>query len=107
MSHAAAEEAMLPKVHNVAIVGYGMSATVFHIPLIDAVPHFSLYAIVQRTPRLGHDAKNDHPGVRIYRSLQETVNDGAVDVVVITTSPDSHYQLAKLALESEKHGMNA
>lgn len=101
------DKVMLPQVHNVAVIGYGMSAKVFHIPLIDAVADFKLYAIVQRTPRPGDDAEKDHPGVKVYRSLRETVNDAAVDVVVITTSPDSHYLLAKEALEKEKHGMNA
>jgi len=34
--------------YSVGVIGYGLSAKVFHIPLISVVPEFKLYAIVQR-----------------------------------------------------------
>lgn len=93
--------------HNVGIIGYGMSAKVFHIPLIAAVPAFNLYAIVQRTPKPGDDAGNDHPGIKSYRSTEAMVRDPAVDVVIVTTIPSSHFSLTKLALEHDKHGSSS
>ena len=90
---------------NVGIIGYGMSAKVFHIPLITIVPAFKLYAIVQRHPGPDNDVAKDHPGVKAYRASDEVMNDPTVDVIVITTTPDTHFQLAKLALESGKHGI--
>ncbi|EFE43406.1 NAD binding Rossmann fold oxidoreductase, putative [Trichophyton verrucosum HKI 0517] len=95
---------MAAKAFNVGVIGYGMSAKVFHIPFISALPEFNLYAIVQRTPSASDDAQKDHPESKVYRSAEELVNDSAVDVVVITTTPDSHFSLAKLALEAKKHG---
>lgn len=89
---------------NVGVVGYGFSAKIFHIPFVQEVPEFNLYAIVQRTPKPEDDAEKDHPGVKSYRTAQELVQDAAVDVVIITTAPDSHYELTKLALENGKHG---
>ena len=42
---------------NVAVIGYGMSAKVFHIPLVQALPKdFKLYGILQRSPKAGDDA---------------------------------------------------
>jgi predicted dehydrogenase len=32
------------------------------------------------------------------------VQDPAIDIVIITTAPDSHFALSKLALEAGKHG---
>ncbi|KAA6411967.1 MAG: NAD binding Rossmann fold protein [Lasallia pustulata] len=94
---------MTSKSHNVAIIGYGLSAKVFHIPLIAAVPEFKLYAIVQRSPKANDDAEKDHPGVKGYRSSEEMVNDPEVDVVVVTSTPSSHFELTKMALEHGKH----
>ncbi|KAL4980150.1 hypothetical protein BDW66DRAFT_125741 [Aspergillus desertorum] len=94
---------MASKMWNVGIVGYGFSAKTFHIPFIQDVPQFKLYAIVQRTPKPDDDAEKDHPGIKSYRSAEDLVQDAVVDIVVITTAPDSHHHLAKLALESGKH----
>lgn len=96
---------MASKTWNLGVVGYGASAKIFHIPFIQDVPQFKLYAIVQRTPKPEDDAQKDHSGIKSYRSAEELVRDAGVDVVVITTAPDSHYDLAKLALEAGKHGM--
>ncbi|KAI9677383.1 MAG: hypothetical protein M1817_006335 [Caeruleum heppii] len=88
---------------NVAVIGYGMSAKVFHIPLISSVPTLNLYAIVQRHPKPEDDAEKDHPGIKSYRSAEEMTKDTAVDLVVITTIPETHVDLTKLALDSNKH----
>lgn len=90
---------------NVGVVGYGFSAKIFHIPFVQLIPELNLYAVVQRTPKPDDDAEKDHPGIKSYRSAEDMVKDPAVDVVIITTAPDSHYALAKLALESGKHGI--
>jgi hypothetical protein len=95
---------MASKTWNVGIVGYGFSAKTFHIPFVQDVPQFKLYAVVQRTPKPDDDAEKDHPGIKSYRSAEDLVQDAGVDVVVITTAPDSHHYLAKLALENGKHG---
>ena len=80
-----------------------MLPQVFHIPLIEVVPELQLYAIVQRTPNPSDDAEKDHPGIKGYRSSEEMVTDSKVEVVVVTTAPTSHFELAKLALEHGKH----
>lgn len=98
---------MAPKTWNVGVIGYGFSAKIFHIPFVQAVPDFKLYAIVQRTPKPNDDAEKDHPGIKSYRSADDLVKDEAVDVVVVTTAPDSHVALTKLALEAGKHGTTA
>ena len=90
---------------NTAIIGYGMSAKVFHIPLITVVPEFKLYAVVQRSLKNGDDAEKDLPGIKSYGSTEEMLKDEAVDVVVVTTTPETHFELTKMALEHGKHGI--
>ncbi|KAJ5775483.1 uncharacterized protein N7511_000494 [Penicillium nucicola] len=94
---------MSSKSYNVGIVGYGFSAKIFHIPFVNEVPELKLYAVVQRTPKAGDDAEKDHPGVKSFRTTEEMVQDSAIDIVIITTAPDSHFALSKLALEAGKH----
>ena len=89
---------------NVGVIGYGLSAKVFHIPLIKAIPELQLYAVVQRNPQPDDDAGKDHPDIKSYRSSEELVKDESVHVVVVTTTPQTHFELAKLALENGKHG---
>jgi predicted dehydrogenase len=94
---------MATKTYNVGVVGYGFSAKIFHIPFVEQIPELKLYAVVQRTPKPEDDAEKDHPGVKSYRTTDELFQDPAVDVVIITTAPDSHFALVKQALESGKH----
>jgi len=91
--------------YNVGVIGYGLSAKIFHIPFVNAVPEFNLYAIVQRSPKANDDASKDHPNIKLYHSVDEMVKDEQVHVVVVTTPPESHYPLAKMALQARKHGI--
>jgi predicted dehydrogenase len=91
--------------YNVGIIGYGLSAKTFHIPFIKAVPDLNLYAIVQRSPKPDDDASKDHPHIKLYHSADDLVKDDQVHVVVVTTAPDLHLQMAKAALLAKKHGM--
>ena len=43
-----------------------------------------------------------HPEIQI-QSFEEIINNSNIDAIVIATSISSHYNLAKLALEKEKH----
>lgn len=96
---------MATKTYNVGIIGYGFSAKIFHIPFVTQIPELKLYAVVQRTPKANDDAEKDHPGVKSYRTTEELVQDSAVDIVIVTTAPDSHFALCKSALEAGKHGL--
>ena len=95
---------MASKAHNVGVVGYGLSAKIFHIPIILSLSEFELYAVVQRSPTPDNDVTKDHAGVRGYPCLNDLLEDRQVDVVVVTTTPDTHYDITKAALEAGKHG---
>lgn len=94
---------MAAKTYNVGIIGYGLSAKVFHIPLIEVVSELKLHAIVQRQPTPDNDASKDYPGIKSYRGAEEMVKDSSIDLVVVTTPPTTHFELANLSLENGKH----
>jgi predicted dehydrogenase len=96
---------MASPAYNIAIIGYGFSAKVFQIPLILANSKFNLHTIVQRHAKAGSDAAHDFPRVIVRNKVNDALNDKAVDVVVICTTPGSHFDLASQALNSGKHGM--
>src|ERR1700730_2454684 len=80
-----------------------MSAKVFHIPLILSTPSMHLHSILQRAPTATNSAQKDHPNAKIYPSTETFLADPAIDLVVITTTPDSHFTLCKAALTAGKH----
>jgi predicted dehydrogenase len=80
-----------------------MSAKVFHIPFITTTPGLKLHSIVQRSPKDGNSAPADHPSAKHYTDVNDLLADSEVDVIVITTPPDNHFDLTKAALESGKH----
>ncbi|OTA98326.1 hypothetical protein M426DRAFT_70035 [Hypoxylon sp. CI-4A] len=89
---------------NVGVIGYGMSANIFHIPFITTTPSLKLYAILQRNPGQSDlSAPRDHPNVKHFTSLDQFLADGDLNLVIITTPPQTHFDIAKQALQAGKH----
>ncbi|KAM0327591.1 hypothetical protein ACHAQA_005884 [Verticillium albo-atrum] len=91
------------KKFNVAIIGYGLSAKVFHIPFINLVPTLNLHTIIQRNPTAASSAPADYPSLTHHTSLEPALADPAVDAIAILTPPDTHFDLASQALRAGKH----
>ena len=70
-------------------------------------PHLTLHSIVQRNPPSdpspGASAPADHPSATHHRSTEPLLADPAVDIVIVTTPPDTHFTLTEAALRSGKH----
>jgi scyllo-inositol 2-dehydrogenase (NADP+) len=77
-----------------------LSAKVFHIPFVTALNQdFEFTHILQRRSR---DALEKFPHLTLV-TTPEDLFASEVDVVVITTPPESHYPLVKAALGAGKH----
>src|ERR1700677_1103753 len=85
---------------GVAVIGFGLAGKVFHAPFVSAVPGLRLEAIVQRK---GDEAARAYPKTRILRSVNEALEDAAVQLVVVGTPNETHFGLAKQALLAGKH----
>jgi len=82
-----------------AVIGFGLAGRVFHAPFISAVPGLQLSAIVQRS---GDEAAKAYPATKILRSVEEALASDA-DLIVVGTPNETHFPLAKQALEAGKH----
>ena len=82
------------------VVGFGVAAQFMHLPFIVTNPDFQLRKILQRH---GDTAKEKYPDVEIVRSLEEMLAYESLELIVITTPNDSHFDYAFRSLEAGKH----
>lgn len=82
---------------------HSLSAKIFHMPFINLTPGLKLHSIVQRSPKPGSSAPDDLPSLKHFTSSEEMLKDTNIDLVVVTTPPDSHFEITSKILESGKH----
>ncbi|MEO8764327.1 MAG: Gfo/Idh/MocA family oxidoreductase [Ginsengibacter sp.] len=85
---------------NTALCSFGMSGWVFHAPFINITPGFKFDAVWERSKNL---ASEKYPGVKTYRLLDDMLADAAVELVIVNTPNNTHYEYAKKALLAGKH----
>lgn len=84
-----------------ALLSYGMSGRVFHAPFLELHDGFELTGSWERSKKLIHA---DYPQVKSYASLEELLADD-IDMVVVNTPVETHYEYAKKALLAGKHAL--
>jgi scyllo-inositol 2-dehydrogenase (NADP+) len=82
------------------LLAYGMSGKLFHAPFLDLHPGFALCAVAERTQQR---MAADYPSVRSYPSTEALLADPALELVVVNTPNDTHYDLTRQALLAGKH----
>jgi predicted dehydrogenase len=82
------------------LMAYGMSGQVFHAPFFYTHAGFDLIAIVERSK---NEAVKDYPAIKTYRSNEELLADGTLDLIVVNTPNFTHFEYAKAALNANKN----
>jgi predicted dehydrogenase len=83
-----------------AVIGYGFSAKIFHLPFITNMSEFNLVAISSSQ----RDAvAKDWPSAEHFSSAETLMAQSDAELIIITAPNDVHFALAKLALENNKH----
>jgi len=82
------------------LLAYGMSGKVFHAPFLNVHHGFNLKAVVERSNK---NAGNDYPEITSYNSVDELLADDEIELVVINTPNNLHYEHSKAALQKGKH----
>jgi scyllo-inositol 2-dehydrogenase (NADP+) len=85
---------------KVGLLGFGISAKVFHAPFITTNNNFQLVSVLERNKQ---ESKEKYPQVQVVKSIEELLQNEAIDLVVITTPNETHFPYAKAALEAGKH----
>ena len=80
---------------DVGLIGFGIAGRAFHAPVISAVNGLRVAAILQRS---GSDAAAAYPDVPIARSLDTLLAMNNIQLVVIATPNESHFELARQCL---------
>lgn len=83
-----------------ALLSYGMSGEVFHAPLISANPGFELVSIVERR---SSRSSAHFPDVKIMRSVDDVISDPQVELVIVNTPNETHFDFASRAMLAGKH----
>lgn len=83
---------------NIGLIGCGMAAQTFHLPLIRHCPALQLTAIAS-----SKDKSQMPDGAAHYITADSLIAADGIDAVVITTPNHLHYPLALAALEAGKH----
>lgn len=84
---------------HTALLSYGMSGRVFHAPFIHLHPNLQLAGSWERTKQL---IQNDCPYTKSYASLEALLADDNVELVVVNTPTNTHFEYAKKALLAGK-----
>lgn len=88
---------------KVLIIGFGLSAQIFHAPFILALPNcFTLHGFVTKSNQ--SLAKESFPQASIYNDVTSALESAQQFDLVIVTSPNTlHFAHAKQALLANKH----
>lgn len=89
--------------YKVGLIGFSIGGHVFHAPFIDENDDLELYKVTARRVEQQKMLRVRYPDAIGVLSADDIINDPEVDIVVIATSNDVHFSLAKAALEAGKH----
>ena len=85
-----------------ALLSYGMSGKVFHAPFLELHPGFELLGSWERSKKL---IQEDYPEVKSFPSFESILEDKTIDLVIVNTPIDTHFEFAKKVLLAGKHAI--
>ncbi len=85
---------------QVGLIGFGLSGSVFHAPLIHWTEGLKLAAVVSSQQDKVHES---YPDAKVYQDVESMLQDNDIRIVVISSPNLTHYDYAARALEAGKH----
>ncbi len=85
---------------KVGLCAFGMSGKVFHAPFLKEHPGFFMSAIVERSK---DESQEKYPETTIFRSVEEMLANADIELVVVNTPVQTHFEYVKKALEAGKN----
>jgi scyllo-inositol 2-dehydrogenase (NADP+) len=82
------------------LMAYGMSGRIFHAPFLSTNPEFKFKAVVERHEK---KAAKRYPDVISYNSIDELLADDEIELIVVNTPNDTHFDFTIKALNAGKH----
>ena len=85
---------------NVGLLSYGMAGMYFHAPFIHITEGMKLAKVLERH---SDNSAKDYPGVQVVRNLNDMLDDDQIDLVVVATPNQTHFEYGKKAILAGKH----
>ncbi|MGD8188520.1 oxidoreductase [Brevibacillus ginsengisoli] len=85
---------------QVGIIGYGLSGSIFHAPIISRVKELQLRGVVSSNPSKVHQ---DYPEALVYADVDSLLQDKEINLVIVTSPNTTHFEYAKQAILAKKH----
>ncbi|WP_229157837.1 oxidoreductase [Fluctibacter halophilus] len=85
---------------KVGLVGFGFSATTFHLPFLNALACFAVRGVMSSRP---DDVRAVLPDVTVCDTIDALCENPDIELVVITAPNAHHYGLANTAIAAGKH----
>lgn len=85
---------------KVGLLGYGLSGSVFHAPLLTSMDEFEINKVLSSK---SETIKNELPNTEVVESIEGILEDEQIELVIITTPNILHYQMAYDSLQAGKH----
>ncbi|MCO5945373.1 Gfo/Idh/MocA family oxidoreductase [Mucilaginibacter flavidus] len=82
------------------LMAYGMSGRIFHAPFITTNPGFEFKAVVERHEK---KAAARYPDVLSYSSIDELLADDEIELIIVNTPNNTHFDFTMRALNAGKH----
>jgi predicted dehydrogenase len=82
------------------LLSFGMSGRLFHAPFLHTHPGFGFHAVTERSQK---KVNQFYPDVISYDSTTELINDPGLELIIVNTPNNTHFDYAKQALTAGKH----
>lgn len=82
------------------ILSYGMSGRIFHAPFLETNSRFQFKAVVERSKK---SAQQRYPDIISYDTVDLLLDDEEIELVIVNTPNQTHFDYAKKALLKGKH----
>jgi scyllo-inositol 2-dehydrogenase (NADP+) len=84
----------------IGISSFGMSGKIFHAPIVSSNKKYFIKRIIERSKNEAHAL---YPNALISRSFDDLLNDHEIELILVNTPDQTHFELAKKCLEAGKH----
>ncbi len=84
---------------RVGLVGYGIAAQVMHLPFLTTMKEYLLVSILERN---NNHSREKYPFITVAKTIEELVSNPGIDLVVITSPNETHFDYAQKALLAGK-----
>lgn len=81
------------------LLSFGMSGKLFHAPFVATSDHFEFVAVVERSKKV---AQQFYPNVISYNSVDELLANPEIELVIVNTPNNTHFDFTKQAIEAGK-----